>query len=317
MKRALAVVTLLLMLGSVITSAQQTESKSRDKATITAEPAEPTSNCPFLGVYQGSAGDVRAAELGIGSDNGAIVWEVIGSTSAERAGLQKMDVIVSYNGQMVAGSNELREMVLSSNPGDRVVLNVVRDGQPTEIVVEQLGSRQNCQQDVEVEVRRMPLHEGMMPDMSRLDARIQKRLEKAQQQIARARERMDSAEQRLQEFDANAPVIGQQKRMGATVQDMSPQLSTYFGLSDGRTGALVSAVTESSPSEKGGLRAGDVITAIDGEGVNGPGDLMRIIRSKEGKVTLTVIREHAEQTIVVDLGSKDLGSHPSHNVDLD
>ena len=54
---------------------------------------------------------------------------------------------------------------------------------------------------------------------------------------------------------------------------------------------LVTAVTDDGPAAKAGVRAGDVITAVDGEAVDSPGDISRAInRKKEGDVTLTIIR---------------------------
>lgn len=48
------------------------------------------------------------------------------------------------------------------------------------------------------------------------------------------------------------------------------------------------------------MKAGDVITAIDGEEVDSPGDIARVInRKKEGDVTLTIIRNKSQQTIRV------------------
>jgi PDZ domain-containing secreted protein len=48
------------------------------------------------------------------------------------------------------------------------------------------------------------------------------------------------------------------------------------------------------------VRAGDVITAVDGEAIDSPGDISRAVsRKKEGDVTLTVIRNKAQQTIRV------------------
>jgi PDZ domain-containing secreted protein len=48
------------------------------------------------------------------------------------------------------------------------------------------------------------------------------------------------------------------------------------------------------------VRAGDVITAIDGEAVDSPGDISRAInQKKEGDVTLTIIRNKSQQTIRV------------------
>src|SRR6202008_1709333 len=49
-----------------------------------------------------------------------------------------------------------------------------------------------------------------------------------------------------------------------------------------------------------GLRAGDVITAVDGETVDAGGDISRAVnRKKDGEVTLTIIRNKSQQTLRV------------------
>jgi membrane-associated protease RseP (regulator of RpoE activity) len=63
---------------------------------------------------------------------------------------------------------------------------------------------------------------------------------------------------------------------------------------------LVTSVSEDGPAAKAGLKAGDVITAVDGESVETSGDISRIInRKKEGEVTLTIIRNRTQQTMRV------------------
>jgi C-terminal processing protease CtpA/Prc len=63
---------------------------------------------------------------------------------------------------------------------------------------------------------------------------------------------------------------------------------------------LVTSVADDSPAAKAGLKAGDVITSIDGEKVEGAGDLARgINKKKEGDVTLTVIRNKNQRNITV------------------
>jgi PDZ domain-containing secreted protein len=48
------------------------------------------------------------------------------------------------------------------------------------------------------------------------------------------------------------------------------------------------------------VKAGDVITAVDGEAVDSPGDIARVInKKKEGDVTLTIVRNKSQQTIRV------------------
>ena len=52
--------------------------------------------------------------------------------------------------------------------------------------------------------------------------------------------------------------------LGITGQDVTSTLAAAYGLHEPR-GVLVSAVTEGSPAQRAGLRAGDVIVAVDGE----------------------------------------------------
>ena len=80
---------------------------------------------------------------------------------------------------------------------------------------------------------------------------------------------------------------------------LTKQLAEYFGIADGK-GVLVTSVSDDGPAAKAGLKAGDVITAIDGEKVEGAGDVARgINKKKEGDVTLTVIRNKNQRTMTV------------------
>ena len=65
-------------------------------------------------------------------------------------------------------------------------------------------------------------------------------------------------------------------------------------------GILVTSVNDNSPAAKAGLKAGDVITAVDGEKVSSPGDISRAIGKKQdGAVTLTVVRDRNTRSVVV------------------
>ena len=64
----------------------------------------------------------------------------------------------------------------------------------------------------------------------------------------------------------------QHARLGVTVQDLTQPLADSFGLKR-PDGALVSSVSPDSAAAKAGLKAGDVITAVDGEPVVRSGEL--------------------------------------------
>src|SRR5262249_11640055 len=92
--------------------------------------------------------------------------------------------------------------------------------------------------------------------------------------------------------------FGGNRRIGVSTQSLTKQLADYFGAKDG--GVLITSVSEDSPAAKAGLKAGDVITAIDGEKVTSSGDVSRAINKKEdGQVSLTIIRDHSTRTITL------------------
>jgi S1-C subfamily serine protease len=65
---------------------------------------------------------------------------------------------------------------------------------------------------------------------------------------------------------------------------------------------LVSEVKEDSPAAKAGLKAGDVITAMDGQKIEDVSALMQATSKKEeGSVTLTIVRNRSEQTLTLTL----------------
>ncbi|PWB68150.1 hypothetical protein C3F09_12205 [candidate division GN15 bacterium] len=90
--------------------------------------------------------------------------------------------------------------------------------------------------------------------------------------------------------------------IGVSLTDLTRQLGTYFGVERGR-GALISEVKDGSPAEAAGLRAGDVIVAIDDEKVTDVGDVQEMIRErKEGdKISVAVMRDRKPMTLTVEV----------------
>src|SRR5207244_3566994 len=61
---------------------------------------------------------------------------------------------------------------------------------------------------------------------------------------------------------------------GIRVEQMTDQLRDYFGVYS-NNGILVTSVDSGSAAEKAGLKAGDVITAVDGKNIRTPADFSR------------------------------------------
>ena len=90
-------------------------------------------------------------------------------------------------------------------------------------------------------------------------------------------------------------------RLGVTIQSLTPELEEYFGAKNG--GVLVSSVAQDSAAAKAGMKAGDVITSINGRSVTGSGDLMRELRNLTGEVTLGIVRDKQAMTLKAVLKS--------------
>jgi putative serine protease PepD len=84
--------------------------------------------------------------------------------------------------------------------------------------------------------------------------------------------------------------------VGATVTPIPPSVAERFGVADG---LFVQTVTPAGPADRAGLRAGDVITAVDGKQTSGPDSLFLVTLTKHAgdQVTIDYVRDgRAAQT---------------------
>ncbi len=93
--------------------------------------------------------------------------------------------------------------------------------------------------------------------------------------------------------------------LGVSIQDLDENSAKALGMKEAR-GALVASVTPGDPAEKSGVRAGDVIVAVDGVGIDDAGDLTRKIGDllPGVKITLSVWRKGGTSTVPVVLGER-------------
>src|SRR5690606_22332407 len=83
----------------------------------------------LLGVSISDFNADTAKAFGIeGTDEGALVQEVVGGSAAEKAGIEVGDVIVSVDGQRVKSAADLRNNIGLKRSGEDVKVDVIRDG---------------------------------------------------------------------------------------------------------------------------------------------------------------------------------------------
>lgn len=95
-------------------------------------------------------------------------------------------------------------------------------------------------------------------------------------------------------------------RLGVQVQELNKDLAPYFKVEE-KGGVLVLEVTKDSPAEKAGLKAGDVITKVDGEKITDADDLIDTLRDYEegDEATIEYVRQGKTATVQAALESSD------------
>ncbi len=90
--------------------------------------------------------------------------------------------------------------------------------------------------------------------------------------------------------------------LGVQIQSLSKDLADGLGLSD-RKGALIASAQEGTPAAKAGLKAGDVITAVNGEKIEDARELSRRIGHLKPGTTaeITYLRDGGERRATVEL----------------
>ncbi len=86
----------------------------------------------YLGVLPQSITSELQSKLDLPSTNGVLIAKVEKDTPADDAGLKKGDVIITFDGQQVTTVDKFRIMVAECKVGQKVKIEVIRDGKTKE-----------------------------------------------------------------------------------------------------------------------------------------------------------------------------------------
>ncbi len=89
----------------------------------------------WLGVSIQKITPELAKQFGLTSENGALVSDVVDKSPAQKAGLERGDVIIKYDGKEIDEPYQLRNMVGNTNPGKMHEITVLRGGKEKTIGV--------------------------------------------------------------------------------------------------------------------------------------------------------------------------------------
>jgi len=231
----------------------------------------------FLGVFAEDVSKENMSRYNLREVRGVGITQVAKDSPAEKAGLRKDDVILKFDGENVTSTRKLTRLVSEVAPDQSVRLTISRGGSEQEVSVT-IGKR-NESINAGAGFRALQGLPGLMTP--------------------------DGRGGNVWKWEGPGQggdmvfAFGNNRRIGVSTMQLTKQLAEYFGIVEGQ-GVLVTSVADDSPAAKAGIKAGDVITAIDGEKVNDAGDVARgINKKKDGEVTLTVIRKGNQRTITV------------------
>jgi len=290
-----------LLLTSGVVMAQQAAPAQPDSPSMPVVPGEPLGafslfieGGSFLGVYAEDVNKENMGRYGLREVRGVGITQVVKDSPAEKAGLKKDDVILRFEGDSVTSVRKLNRLVSEVAPDQSVRIGISRGGSEQEVSVT-IGKRDQSLNAFN-RLENLPGMDGFkgLEGLQKLDGFKGLDNLKAFKVPGANVWKWEG-----QGNDGFTIALGNNRRMGVSTVQLTKQLGDYFGISDGK-GVLVTAVSDDSPAAKAGLRAGDVITTVDGEVIEGPGDLSRAVnKNKDGDVTVVVIRDKKQRTIKV------------------
>lgn len=201
--------------------------------------------------YLGAVLDTVAGDIAAGQPRGVLVTQVNPGGPAEKAGVKEGDRIIVFNDQSFDTVDEVAQWMETQQPGNSMIIRVIRNNEKTLSFTLTLGSR-----DVEVPVQTPrpvsprpydPLNvEGDMP---------------------------------LPADPLPPPQVDNSPRvLGGRVVPLTDQIRAQTGISV-RRGAYVESVSRGSVADLGNIPVGAVIVSYDGRRVDDAVGLIQLVRS--------------------------------------
>lgn len=181
----------------------------------------------YLGVRIQPLTDDLADSLGLARNRGEFVQSVEPQGSADKAGIEPGDVIVEVDGKEVTRTESLSYLIASAEPGNRVSVELIRNGKRMEVGVT-LGVR-----PTQEELAQQSFYPDGSPGSDAFG---------------------DSP-------DRNEDALVE-KALGLSIQPLTLQIARQLGVSDVE-GLVINAVNPNSDAARKGLRRGDIILSAN------------------------------------------------------
>ncbi|HEX8583249.1 MAG TPA: Do family serine endopeptidase [Allosphingosinicella sp.] len=227
----------------------------------------------YIGVSLQPITDDIAASMDLPKNTGELIRGVTPGAGAARAGIQQGDVVVSVNGQPVNPDQSLAYLVSQVRPGQRVPIELIRDGDRRTVTVT-VGAR--------------PTEE----ELAKLNGI------EDEQAVTEPGETEQSTSQR-----------SARESLGVTVQPLTPEIARSLRLNDVNLKGLVVAGVNPSSDAGQKLQQGDIILSINKRATRTPEEAAAVVAAARAanrtSVLLLVRRGNAPPVYVgIELGRK-------------
>jgi C-terminal processing protease CtpA/Prc len=248
----------------------------------------------WMGVFLQEYNDTLKEAMGR-DQNGVLVSRVVPDGPAEAAGLRAGDLIVKIDGREVGSTDELTDLVNDARVGETLNLDYMR-GSRWQSTTVTLGERPDSDTP--------RARDGDDNDDSPTP------VPPAAPQAPRAPEAPEMPRMIMGDQKWMSDLRGQMRmpmvmgfqnrpRLGVQVQDVGGDMADALGVD---RGVLVTEVMDDMPAKQAGIRAGDVITRIDGDAVGTTAELQRALRnSDDNRVTVELVRRGERRTVSATL----------------
>ena len=227
---------------------------------------------------RGSQLGVKVSDVDDAARPGVRIDGVDDGSAAAQAGAKEGDVVVEFDGERVRSARQLTRLVQETPSGRTVKMTVMRDGNRQTLDVTPKASETDWSARLGPEIR-----------------------DEVERSLDSLRELPRMTEPAFDFRFDGIPMLERRGRLGVQVEGLSEQLAGYFGASSG--GVLVSSVTKDSPADQAGLKAGDVITAVNGAAVKDPRDLVEELAEVKNSaaVSLGIVRDKKASTLTATI----------------
>jgi C-terminal processing protease CtpA/Prc len=227
----------------------------------------------YMGIYMEDLSEKAIEKNKYPKEIGVLITKIVEDSPAEEAGIKEDDIIFKLAGKEISSTEELSKAVKKHKPGDEIDVVLYRKGKKKTIGIT-LG-----EQPYEF----FTFNTDEMKDYA--------------MELGRHAGELGSSMNFWLKDN-----FGLKGRLGLHIMELDEDMAGYFDVKGGE-GVLVLKVAEDSPAEEAGIKAGDVVTLVNGEGISEPEDLIdELCEFEEGEeVELTVVRKGKEQIFKIEL----------------